>query len=90
MSATGERRQLEPLPYDGVLSVRVGTVLWLVALIVMLPFWDDLRADGHLWWIATAAVGTLLGLVGVWSTTRRRNRLRHQLPTARTDDHPAS
>ncbi len=76
---------MEPLPYDGVLSVRVGTVLWFVALIVMLPFRGGLRADGHLWWIATTAVGTLLGLVGVWSTTRRRNRLRRQLPTARTD-----
>ncbi len=89
VSATGERRQLEPLPYDGVLSVTVGTILWFVALVVMLPFWDDLRDDGHLWWIATAAVGSVLGLAGIWSTTRRRNRLRRQVPTARIDrPHP--
>ncbi len=70
------RRELEPLPYDGVASVTVGTVLWLVALVVMLPFWNDLRAHGHLWWIATAAIGTGLGLLGIAVTTRRRDRLR--------------
>ncbi|WP_035752302.1 DUF2530 domain-containing protein [Parafrankia discariae] len=68
--------ELRPLPYDGVRSVAVGTVLWLIALLVMIPFADDLRADGRLWWIATAAVGFGLGLMGLWVVVRRRNRLR--------------
>lgn len=68
--------QLRPLPYDGVRSVAVGTVGWLVALLVMIPFADDLRDDGRLWWIATAAVGFGLGLLGLWVVVRRRNRLR--------------
>lgn len=68
--------ELAPLPYDGVRSVAVGTVVWLVALVVMLFFVDDLRGDGHLWWIPTAAVGFGLGLPGLWIVVRRRNRLR--------------
>ena len=78
----GHDRQLEvePLPYDGVASVAVGTGLWLVALLVMLPFSGDLEADGRLWWVATAAVGFVLGLAGLWVVVRRRNRLRSSAP----------
>lgn len=79
-----EPGDLAPLPYDGVASVAVGTVLWLVALVAMLPFTDDLRRDGRLWWIATAACGFVLGLVGLWIVVRRRNRLR----AAESDDGP--
>jgi hypothetical protein len=75
-SGAGERPELEPLPYAGVLSVTVGTGLWLVALIVMLPLAGRLNDDGHLWWLATAAVGFGLGLLGIGMTTRRRARLR--------------
>ncbi|MCK9903373.1 DUF2530 domain-containing protein [Parafrankia colletiae] len=75
-AASPRPEELRPLPYDGVRSVAVGTVVWLVALLVMLPFTDDLRADGRLWWIATAAVGFGLGLPGLWVVVRRRRRLR--------------
>ncbi|WP_307874451.1 DUF2530 domain-containing protein [Frankia nepalensis] len=71
-----EPGQLAPLPYDGVGSIAVGTGLWLVALVVMIPFVDDLRADGHLWWLATAACGFGLGLLGLVIVVRRRARLR--------------
>ncbi|THJ71874.1 DUF2530 domain-containing protein [Candidatus Frankia alpina] len=67
---------LQPLPYDGVVSVAVGTVLWAVAALVELVFLDDLRDDGHLWWLATAICGFGLGLAGLWIVIRRRNRLR--------------
>ncbi|MBE3204224.1 DUF2530 domain-containing protein [Frankia sp. CH37] len=67
---------MQALPYDGVRSVAVGSVVWLVALLVMIPFADDLRDDGRLWWIATAAVGFGLGLAGLWIVIRRRDRLR--------------
>jgi len=66
----------EPLPYDGVVSVAVGTVLWGIAAVVMLFVLDDLRADGHLWWLATAISGFGLGLAGLWIVVRRRHRLR--------------
>ena len=67
-----------PLPYDGVLTVTVGTGLWLIALIVMLPFWSQLDRDGHLWWIATAAAGFGLGLLGIYYCRRRSVRLRRE------------
>jgi hypothetical protein len=67
-----------PLPYDGVRTVTVGTIIWLVALVVMLPFWSDLRSDGRLWWIATAAVGFGLGCLGILYCHRRSVRLRAQ------------
>ncbi|MCK9895105.1 DUF2530 domain-containing protein [Frankia sp. AgB32] len=66
----------EPLPYDGVASVAVGTVLWALAAVVMLFFLDDLRDDGHLWWLATAICGFVLGLAGLWIVVRRPSRLR--------------
>ncbi|ADP85052.1 DUF2530 domain-containing protein [Pseudofrankia inefficax] len=67
---------LAPLPYDGVGSVAVGTVVWLIALIVMIAMAGTLRHDGHLWWLATAACGFGLGLVGLFIVIRRRNRIR--------------
>lgn len=67
-----------PLPYDGVRTVTVGTALWLLGLIVMLPFWSRLHRDGHLWWIATAATGFVLGVVGVLYCRRRAASLRRQ------------
>jgi hypothetical protein len=67
-----------PLPYDGVLTVTIGTGLWLIALIVLLPFWSRLREDGHLWWVATAATGFGLGVVGVFYCRRRAAALRRQ------------
>ena len=75
---------LAPLPYDGVGSVAVGTVLWLIALIVMIPFVSQLRSDGRLWWLATAACGVGLGLLGLVIVIRRRNRLRRGT-TSRAD-----
>ncbi|MBX6389510.1 MAG: DUF2530 domain-containing protein [Frankia sp.] len=74
--ADGKPAGLAPLPNDGVGSVAVGTVVWLIALLVMIPFADDLRADGRLWWLATAACGAGLGLLGLVIVIRRRNRLR--------------
>jgi hypothetical protein len=72
------REEIEPLPYDGVASVAVGTLLWLVALVSMIPFKGDLEAAGRLWWLATAAVGFGFGLLGLLVVTRRRARLRRR------------
>lgn len=65
----------EPLDVDAVKVVAVGTVLWAVALVACLPFLSRLRSDGHLWWVPTAVVGFLLGLLGIWVCQRRQVRL---------------
>lgn len=66
--------QVQPLDEDGVLAIRLGTAVWLVALIVLwLFFRDDLQRSGTQWWLTVCAVGAGLGVLGIWYTTRRRN-----------------
>jgi hypothetical protein len=67
---------LTPVDVDGVRAVTIGTVLWAIALIALLPFWSKLDDDGHLWWIATCAAGVVLGLLGLLYVTRRRAAIR--------------
>ncbi len=64
-----------PLPYTGVTTVAVGTGLWLLALVALLPFWSSLEREGRLWWIPTCAIGALLGLLGVAYCRRRARAL---------------
>ena len=54
-----------PLRTDDVRTVKVATVLWAVALVVLVV----LLADGR--WIATAACGLALGFVGIAYCKRR-------------------
>ncbi len=77
---------VEPLDLDGVRTMQVGTALWLIGLVVLLPFHARLREDGHLWWLWTCVAGFGLGLVG-WDHCRRRRQLRKQgrLPEDRTE-----
>lgn len=65
----------EPLEGNDVLAVAVGTVLWLLVGIVLIPFHRDLNNHGHLWWIAASFTGAGLGCVGLFVTTRRRRRI---------------
>jgi hypothetical protein len=64
-----------PLAVDEIKPVIVGTALFAVAFIVLLPFSATLRADGHMWWLGACAAGFGLGLVGIWHLRRRRRRL---------------
>ena len=74
-SAAGGRRYLiadvDPLDVTGVRTVTVGTVLFLLALVALLPFTDDLRADDRLWWLWTCGAGVGLGLFGIHYCRRR-------------------
>lgn len=65
-----------PLDVDAVRTIQVGTAGWLVALVCLLPFWSRLADDGRLWWLWTCVAGAALGVIGVFVTTRRRDRLR--------------
>lgn len=65
---------IRPLDEDGVTVARVGTLLWLVATVVVWLRLDQLRADGQGWWLWVCVSGVALGLVGIWWCTRRRKR----------------
>lgn len=84
----GNRRyvvaDVEPLDVDGVRTVQVGTTLWALGFLLLLPFWGRLRADGHLWWLWTCAAGFGLGLIG-WDHCRRRRNARRAAGLARPD-----
>ncbi|HSE71756.1 MAG TPA: DUF2530 domain-containing protein [Nocardioidaceae bacterium] len=62
---------VEPLDVDGVRTVAVGTGLWLVALIMLLPFYGRLEDSDRLWWLWTCVAGFGLGIIG-WDYCRRR------------------
>lgn len=66
----------QPLDIDGVVAVTAGTVLWVLAFLVLLPFRGDLAEHGREWWLWTCLVGAGLGVFGVWFCTRRRNAVR--------------
>lgn len=71
-------RHTDPVPYevDDVKVVGALSIVWLIAGLAMLPFWDTFKRDGHLWWVATAFSGAALGLVGMQVALRRRSALR--------------
>jgi hypothetical protein len=49
----------------------VGTALWAVAFLALLPFHGWLRDHGRLWWLGACAAGFVLGLLGLAYTRRR-------------------
>ena len=64
---------VEPLDVDGVRTVAVGTALWLVAFVALLPFYGPARAShGRTWWLWTCLAGFGLGLFGLEYCRRRR------------------
>ena len=63
---------VEPLDLDGVRTVEVGTLAFLVGFIALLPFYGSLADDGHTWWLWTCLTGFGLGLFGIEYCRRRR------------------
>jgi hypothetical protein len=53
--------------------VAIGTLLWFVAFVVLLPFYGWLGDHSHRIWLWTCLAGWVLGLVG-WSIMRRHRR----------------
>jgi uncharacterized protein DUF2530 len=69
---------VDPLDVDGTRTVAVGSGMFLVAFLVLLPFYDRLEAAGKAWWVWTCLAGFGLGVLG-WGYCRRR---RHRRPPA--------
>lgn len=61
-----------PMDVDGVRAIEVGTVIWLVAFVGMLPFYGRLEDDGHGWWLWTCLAGFGAGALGIEYCRRRR------------------
>ena len=61
-----------------MLTVAVGTALWGLAFLALLPFRDDLAADGRERWLWTCLAGFGLGLYGVYYVRRRRDAIGSQ------------
>ena len=53
--------------------VAVGTVLFFVAFLVLLPFYGRLGDDGHRDWLWTCLAGGVLGIIG-WSLMVKHRR----------------
>jgi Protein of unknown function (DUF2530) len=79
---TTERRhivaEVEPLDVDGVRTIAIGSVAWIVAFVAMLPFIGTLRDHDRLSWLWICIAGFGLGLIGVEYCRRRRNLLADQ------------
>jgi hypothetical protein len=74
---------VDPLDVDGVRTVAVGTGLWLLAFVLLLPFYGRLEETDRVWWLWTCLAGFGLGILG-WDYCRRRRRSKRNRP----DDGP--
>ncbi|MFC7505625.1 DUF2530 domain-containing protein [Nocardioides sp. CPCC 206347] len=63
---------VEPLDVDGVRTVQVGTGLFLLAFLGLLPFWGRLEEEGQTWLLWMCLTGVGLGLLGTEYCKRRR------------------
>jgi hypothetical protein len=69
-----DRPDIPPLDVAGVRTVQVGTALWALAFLGLLPFYSRLQDDGHQWWLWTCLAGVGLGLFGIEYCRRRARR----------------
>jgi len=65
---------VDPLDVDGVRTLEVGTAIWLVAFVALLPFYGRLEESGRVWWLWSCMAGFGLGLFGIEICRRRRKR----------------
>jgi len=66
---------VEPLDVSGVRFVAVGAVLFLLAGLGLLPYYDWLEEHDREWWLWTCAAGFGLGMFGVDYCRRRARHL---------------
>ena len=64
---------VDPLDVNGVRTVAVGAGLWLVAFVLLLPFYKRLEATDRIWWLWTCLAGFGIGVLG-WDYCLRRRR----------------
>jgi hypothetical protein len=72
VSSKGE---LKPLEVSGITAVTFGTLVFLMATMLMVVFRTKLVEAGHENWIAIGASGVVLGLLGQRYARRRLIRI---------------
>jgi hypothetical protein len=69
---------VEPLDVTGIRTVSVGTVLFVLGGLALLPFHGWLEANDRVWWLWTCVAGFGLGVFGFEYCRRRARHLRHE------------
>ena len=69
---------VDPLDVDGVRTVQVGSGLFLLGFLALLPFYGTLQDNDRTWWLWMCLTGFALGLFGV-EYCRRRRRARDRM-----------
>ncbi len=80
---------VEPLDTDGVRTMVVGSALWLLGFLALLPFYGELQDAGRGWWLWTCLAGFGLGLCGYEICRRRRTAAEEQRAGERVDEDAA-
>lgn len=63
---------VEPLDVDGIRTVQVGTAVFFLGFVALLPFYGRLAEDDNTWWLWMCLAGVGLGLFGLEYCRRRR------------------
>ena len=63
---------LQPPPVDSARVIGIGTAIWFVAFIALLPWWNWLDRHDHQVWLWTCLAGWLLGLAGLVILSRHK------------------
>ena len=63
--------ELKPMEVDLARIVLIGTALYAVVAVILLPLQSTLNHDGHGRWPWIAVSGVALGLLGFWFLKRR-------------------
>ncbi|HET6876962.1 MAG TPA: DUF2530 domain-containing protein [Jatrophihabitans sp.] len=69
-----QRRLVQPPPVqmNAQRIVTIGTILWFVAFVALLPFYDWLGRHDHRIWLWTCLAGWVLGIIGSLLMMRHR------------------
>jgi hypothetical protein len=72
------KRQLKTPPeavqVDSRRVILIGTAIWFVAFVALLPFYDWLGQHGHRVWLWTCLAGWILGLISLPLIRKHRNQ----------------
>ena len=68
-------RDLKPIETDGINLLYVGTVLFVLATLVLIYQPDFIDDQTQTVWLRITIMGTILGLIGLRIIKRRRKRL---------------